>query len=107
MEATEDLRTNHRLSVQSSCKSILQIIALNKTKVKLLLGKKFKIKVKQIADSKNVKIKKHRKVSFESSNPEIATVSKRGKITALKRGKCTIYAYAQNGVYKKVKVTIK
>ena len=34
MEATEDLRTNHRLSVQSSCKSILQIIALNKTKVK-------------------------------------------------------------------------
>ena len=52
-------------------------------------------------------IKKHRKVSFESSNPEIATVSKSGKITALKRGKCTIYAYAQNGVYKKVKVTIK
>ena len=86
-----------------NCKSL----KLNKTKVKLLLGKKFKIKVKQIADSKNVKIKKHRKVSFESSNPEIATVSKRGKITALKRGKCTIYAYAQNGVYKKVKVTIK
>ena len=86
-----------------NCKSL----KLNKTKVKLLLGKKFKIKVKQITDSKNVKIKKHRKVSFESSNPEIATVSKRGKITALKRGKCTIYAYAQNGVYKKVKVTIK
>ena len=86
-----------------NCKSL----KLNKTKIKLLLGKKFKIKVKQIADSKNVKIKKHRKVSFESSNPEIATVSKRGKITALKRGKCTIYAYAQNGVYKKVKVTIK
>ena len=86
-----------------NCKSL----KLNKTKVKLLLGKKFKIKVKLIADSKNVKIKKHRKVSFESSNPEIATVSKRGKITALKRGKCTIYAYAQNGVYKKVKVTIK
>ena len=48
-----------------NCKSL----KLNKTKVKLLLGKKFKIKVKQIADSKNVKIKKHRKVSFESSNP--------------------------------------
>ena len=34
IKATEDLRTNHRLSVLSSCKSILQIIALNKTKVK-------------------------------------------------------------------------
>ena len=52
-------------------------------------------------------MKNHRKVSFESSNPEIATVSKSGKIVAVKKGKCVIYVYAQNGVYRKIKVTVK
>ena len=31
----------------------------------------------------------------------------KGVITAKSKGECNIYVYAQNGVYKKVKVTVK
>ena len=49
----------------------------------------------------------HRKIRYESSNPGIAKVnSKTGEITGVKKGKCYIYVYAQNGVYKKVTVTV-
>ena len=50
-------------------------------------------------------VSNHRKVVFESDNPKVATVSKSGKVKAVGAGKCTIYAYAQNGVFAKCKVT--
>ena len=53
------------------------------------------------------KVKIHRKVAWESDNVSIATVSKKGQIKGLKRGTCYIYAYAQNGVFAKIKVTVK
>jgi uncharacterized protein YjdB len=34
-------------------------------------------------------------------------VDKNGKIKGKKKGKATIYVYAQNGLYKTVKVTVK
>ena len=82
-------------------------LKVNKSKVNLKQGKKFKLKVKQIAESKKVKLKKHRKVAFESDNQDVAVVSKKGIITAKKKGTCSVYVYAQNGVYKQVKVTVK
>ena len=82
-------------------------LKVNKSKVKLKQGRKFKLKVKQIAESKKVKLKKHRKTAFESDNQDVAVVSKKGVITAKKKGKCSVYVYAQNGVYKRVKVTVK
>ena len=82
-------------------------LKVNKSKVKLKQGRKFKLKVKQIAKSKKVKLKKHRKTAFESDNQDVAVVSKKGVITAKKKGKCSVYVYAQNGVYKRVKVTVK
>lgn len=82
-------------------------IILKKKKVTLKVGKKYTIKAKQKADEKNVKIKKHRKISYETSNAKVAIVSGRGKITAKGKGKCTIYVYAQNGTYAKVTVTVK
>ena len=82
-------------------------LKVNKSKVKLKQGRKFKLKVKQIAESKKVKLKKHRKTAFESDNQNVAVVSKKGVITAKKKGKCSVYVYAQNGVYKRVKVTVK
>ena len=82
-------------------------LKVNKSKVNLKQGKKFKLKVKQIAESKKVKVKKHRKIAFESDNQDVAVVSKKGVITAKKKGKCSVYVYAQNGVYKQVKVTVK
>ena len=82
-------------------------LKVNKSKVNLKQGRKFKLKVKQIAQSKKVKLKKHRKTAFESDNQDVAVVSKKGVITAKKKGKCSVYVYAQNGVYKRVKVTVK
>ena len=36
----------------------------------------------------------------------MAVVSKKGIITAKKKGKCSVYVYAQNGVYKKIKIRV-
>jgi len=44
---------------------------------------------------------------YEITNKAIATVTQSGKIKAISEGTCYIYAYAQNGVYKKIKVTVK
>ena len=46
------------------------------------------------------------KMRYESTNPKVATVSARGVIRAKAKGSCYIYAYAQNGVFKKIKVTV-
>ena len=65
---------------------------------------KLKSKVKKASGSK--KLKKHRPVKYESSNPKIAGVSDQGVITGRSKGTCYIYAYAQNGVCKRIKVTV-
>ena len=57
--------------------------------------------------SKKLKVKKHRGIAYESSNKRIATVSSKGVIKAKKKGKCYIYAYAQNGPMAKIKVTVR
>lgn len=84
---------------------VAKSVKLNKSKATIKKGKTFKIKASEI--KKDKKIKKHRAICYESSNTKIATVDSKGKIKAKKKGKCTIYVYAQNGVYKTVKVTVK
>ena len=79
---------------------------VKKNKLTLKVKKKYTIKVK-LAKSKKVKVAKHRAVCFESSDSEIASVSAKGKITAKKAGKCSIYVYAQNGIYKTIHLTVK
>ena len=49
---------------------------------KLKAGKSLKLKAKQTGS----KVKKRRALSYESSNPAIATVSKKGVVTAKKAG---------------------
>ncbi len=49
----------------------------------------------------------HRKMSYESSNGKVASVSASGCIKGLKKGRATIYCYAHDGIYKTVKVTVK
>lgn len=53
------------------------------------------------------KIKKHVALRFESTNTKVVTVNSKGKITGKSKGSATVYMYAQNGVYDKVKVTVK
>ena len=79
-------------------------VKVNKTKVTLKKGKSLIIKASLIAESKP--IKQHVNIKFESTNTKIATVTKNGRIKAKKKGTCYIYVYAQNGVYKKIKVVV-
>ena len=80
-------------------------VKVNKTKVSLKKGKTFKIKAKEIR--KNKPLGKHRAVCYESSNTGVAAATKKGVIKAQAKGSATIYVYAQNGLYKKIKVTVK
>jgi len=78
-----------------------------KNNVTIKKGKKFKLAGKQVAASKKLKVKKHRAVTYESTKPKVATVSKKGVIKGKRKGTCYVYAYAQNGVFAKIKVTVK
>ncbi|MCR5605092.1 MAG: leucine-rich repeat protein [Lachnospiraceae bacterium] len=79
----------------------------SKKTVTLKKGKISKIKAKTVAKSSKLKVKKHRKLMFETDNPKVATVNKSGKIKAVGTGSCNIYVYAQDGTFAKVKVKVK
>ena len=78
-----------------------------KNKVNLKKGKSFKLGAKPVPVSKALKVKRHRGIKYETSDKSIATVTSKGVIKGKKKGKCYVYAYAQNGVAAKIKVTVK
>lgn len=82
-------------------------VKVNKTKVTIKKNKTFTIKATSKAQSAKLKIKNHRKVAFETSNPKVATVNSKGKIKGVGKGSCKIYAYAQNGAYKVISVKVR
>ena len=95
-------------TTKAKSNTIAKGVKVNKTKVTLAAGKTFKIKAKEIKAEKGKVIRPHRVISYESSKPEVAKVEKKtGKVTAVAAGTTYIYAYAQDGVYKKIKVTVK
>lgn len=75
-------------------------IKLNKTKLSLYVKKTYTLKLSGVSAKKKSKIK------WSSSNKKIATVNKKGKITAKKNGKCNIYAKYGKKKYK-CKLTVK
>ena len=77
----------------------------NVSKITLKKGKTAQITAKEI--KKDKKIRHHRKLCYESSNTKVATVTPDGLIRATGKGTCTIWVYAQNGVYKALKITVK
>ena len=77
------------------------------SKVSVKKGKTVKLKCKAVPQKKKLKVKRHRKIAFESSNKTIASVSSKGVVTGLKKGKCKVFAYTQNGIFKAVTVTVK
>jgi uncharacterized protein YjdB len=78
-------------------------VKVNKSTVRLKAGKSFKL---QASIKKKRSVKQYRKIRFESGNTSVATVSSTGMIKAAGKGTCYVYAYAQNGLFKKVKVTV-
>ena len=85
-------------------------VSVNKTKVSLKKGKSTKIKARVSALKKGramLSSRHGKKMRYKSSNPSVATVNAKGKITAKGYGKCMVYAFAINGVRKAVKVSVK
>ena len=77
----------------------------NVSKITLKKGKTAQITAKEI--KKDKKIRHHRNLCYESSNTAVATVTPEGLIQAVGKGTCTIWVYAQNGVYVALTVTVK
>lgn len=77
------------------------------SKVTLNQGKTTPINGKVVLP-KNKKMKHYTAVvQYESTDKAVATVSNKGVIRAVAKGTCYVYGYAQNGVYTKIKVTVK
>lgn len=87
----------------TNCKSV----SSKKNKLSLKSGKIYKLSGKAVKDNKSLKLKNYRSIRYVSSNPNIAVVSSQGVVRGMRKGKCVIYAYAQNGVSKKIVITVK
>ncbi|MDE6626032.1 MAG: Ig-like domain-containing protein [Lachnospiraceae bacterium] len=84
---------------------VAKSVKVNKKSKKLAVSKTFKIKASEVKLDK--KIRQHRGIKYESDNSNVATVDKKGVVKAKQKGTCYIYVYAQNGVYKRIKITVK
>ncbi len=88
-------------------------ITLNKTKAVLSLTggkykKAFQIKAKVKKENRKRNLLTHvAELRYYTDDKKVAKVSRKGKITAKGKGKCTIYVIANNGVSKRIKVTVK
>ena len=60
-----------------------------------------------LKNSKKKAIEHVAKFRYQSTNKAVATVDKNGKITAVGKGTCWVYIFANNGKLKSVKVTVK
>ena len=73
---------------------------------KLKAGKSLKLKAKALK-KRGTKVKKYAALRYESSDPAVATVSAKGVVRGVSKGTAYVYAYAQNGLAKRVKVVVK
>ena len=77
-----------------------------KNKVTVKRKKTFKLAAAAKAPAKQ-KVKKIKGLRYESTKPSVATVDARGVIKGVKKGKCVVYVYTQNGLAVKINVTVK
>ena len=78
-----------------------------RTKAKnLKKGKTLALKAKAKKKS-GYRVVKHVGLRYQSSNKKIVTVSSKGTIKGIKKGKAKVWAYAQDGVYRTIYVTVK
>ena len=84
-------------------------VSVNASEVSLAVDATFQIKakVKKLKKKKKLMPKSHvATIRYLSTDDSIAAVDKKGLITAIGTGECYVYAYAHNGAFAKVKVTI-
>lgn len=91
----------NKFSNPSSIQTSTSKVTLNIGKSKKVTGKVGFIKGKKQAASHSSPVR------YLSSNKSVAAITSKGTIKAISSGKCTIYIYSINGLYKKVTVTVK
>lgn len=82
-------------------------VTVNQTNIRLKAGNTFVVKSRTRLENTNKKELLHAAAyRYYTSDQSVASVSKTGKIKALKSGTCVIYVVANNGVYGTVEVTV-
>ena len=102
--------TAHIVGRKSKKYTNVKSITVKKTKETIKVGKTKTIKAKVNLQEKGKKqLSKAHAAEFRyvSTDKKVATVSKKGKIKAVGKGKCYVYVYAKNGCAKKITVTVK
>ncbi len=74
---------------------------------KIKKGKSLKLNATTVLQDKKLKVNNHVGLRYESTNKNVATVTSKGMIKGKKKGSCTVYVYAQNGVMKAINVKVK
>ncbi|MCH5202945.1 MAG: Ig-like domain-containing protein [Oscillospiraceae bacterium] len=92
------------LTVKVNYTTLVTSIKLNKKSKTMKKGESFNLKA-----AVNPKKADNKKLTWQSSNKRIATVTQKGRVTAKKAGKCTIKAIAKDGsgTFVKCKITVK
>ena len=100
----------HIATTGRKSKSNYTAVAVSKarrTKAKnLRAGKTLALKA-SAKKRRGTRVNKHIGLRYQSTKPAVATVSGSGKITAKSAGRCTVYAYAQNGKFKAIPVVVR
>ncbi|MCR5202160.1 MAG: chitobiase/beta-hexosaminidase C-terminal domain-containing protein [Lachnospiraceae bacterium] len=74
--------------------------------IKLKAGYNINLKTYYTKENKKGIVHEHVGMRYESGNKKVFTVNKQGVITAKKKGTAKVVVYAQNGRFKKVKITV-
>ena len=102
--------TGHVVGRKNTKYSNAKKITLSKSKYSVKVGKTVKVRAKTVLVEKGKKQLSNAHAAefrYASSDKNIATVNKNGKIKGVAKGTCTIYVYSRNGYAKKVSVTVK
>lgn len=84
-------------------------ITVPKTKLTLNIEQGYQIESTAVLEEKGKKVLRHvSEYRYFSTDPDIVKVNRTtGKFVARKKGSCYIYVVANNGVYKRIKITVK
>ena len=102
--------TAHIVGRKNTGSTNVKEVKVSKSSYTLKVGKSATIKAKTVLVDKKKKQLSNahaKQFRYASSDKKVATVSSKGKITAVSKGSCVVYVYARNGYAKKVKVTVK
>ena len=98
--------SNKYATVKVTVKQPVTSVKLNRNSAILKVKGKAKQKTVTLKATVNPKNANNKAVSWKSSNSKIATVNRKGKVTAKKRGTCYITATAKDGSKKSAKCKI-